>query len=117
MHLRGFNARVAGVFMAAWAAPAASFTGTELFDLCFRKGTDGQLACTSYVRGFADGVVFEGLMTGGDAKYCPPRSLPVKDIRLIVEKYLKDHPDQLSKEAGALVGLALHQAFPCKRVH
>jgi hypothetical protein len=115
MRLCGFTARIAGVFLVAWAAPAASFTGVELFDLCFRKGTDGQLACTSYVRGFADGVVFEGLMTGGDAKYCPPQSLPVKDIRLIVEKYLKDHPDQLSKEAGALVGLALHQAFPCKR--
>jgi hypothetical protein len=116
MRLHGFNARVA-VLMVVWAAPAASFTGAELFDLCFRKGTDGQLACTSYVRGFADGVAFEGLMVGSDAKYCPPQSLPGKEIRLIVEKYLKDHPDQLGKEAGALVGLALHQTFPCKRLH
>jgi Rap1a immunity proteins len=115
MRLRSFNARVA-VLMIGWATPAASFTGVELFDLCFRKGADGQLACTSYVRGFADGIAFEGLMVGGDAKYCPPQSLPGREIRLIVEKYLKDHPDQLGKEAGALVGLALHQAFPCKKL-
>ena len=88
-----------------------------MFDLCIHKGADGRLACTSYVRGFADGVAFERLMMGGDAKYCPPQSLPAKDIRLIVEKYLKEHADQLGKEAGALVGLALHQAFPCKRLH
>ena len=88
-----------------------------MFDLCFRKGIDGQLACTYYVRGFADGLVFEGIMASPDAKYCPPRNLPVKEIRLIVEKYLKDHPDQLNKEAGALVGLALHEAYRRKRSH
>ena len=115
MRLRGFDARVA-VLIAGWAAPAAIFTGVELFDLCFRN-TDGQLACTSYVRGFADAVAFEGLMMGGDAKILPPQSLPGKEILIIVEKYPKDHPDQLGKEAGALAGLALHQAFPCKRLH
>ena len=114
MRLCGFVARVT-ILIATWAAPATSFTGVELSDLCFRKGTDGQLACTSYVRGFADGVTFEALMVGGDANYCPPQSLPVRDMRVIVEKYLKDHPDQLGKEAGALVGFALHHAFPCKR--
>jgi hypothetical protein len=56
-------------------------------------------------------------MMGGDCQILPPQNLPGKDIRIIVEKYLKDHPDQLDKEAGALVGLALHQAFPCKRLH
>jgi hypothetical protein len=56
-------------------------------------------------------------MVGGDAKYCPPQGLPGRDIRLIVEKYLKEHRDQLDKEAGALVGLSLHQAFRCKRLH
>jgi hypothetical protein len=54
---------------------------------------------------------------GGRCQILPPADLPGKEIRIIVEKYLKDHPDQLGKEAGALVGLALHQAFPRKRLH
>jgi hypothetical protein len=95
--------------------PAASFTGVELSDLCFRKGIDGQLACTSYVRGFVDGVVFEGLMAGNTPKFCPPQTLSAKELRLIVETYLKGHPNQLKKEAGVLAGLALYQAFPCDR--
>jgi hypothetical protein len=110
----GFDARVAAL-LAIWAAPAASFTGVELSDLCFRKGADGQIACTSYVRGFADGLVFDGLMASGNPKFCPPQTLSAKDIRLIVENYLKGHPDQLKKEAGALAGLSLYQEFPCHR--
>jgi hypothetical protein len=81
MRQRGINDRVT-FLMVGWATPAASFTGVELFDLRFRKGAYRQLACTSYVRGFADDVAFEG----GDVKYCPPQSLPGKEIRLIVEK-------------------------------
>jgi Rap1a immunity proteins len=60
-------------------------------------------------------VTFEALMASGDPKFCPPQRLSGKEIRLIVEKYLKGHPDQLKKQAGAFAGLALYQEFPCNR--
>jgi hypothetical protein len=116
MRVSGFDARIV-VLAAVWAAPATSLTGVELFDVCFRKGADDQLACTSYVRGFADGIAFASVMAGGANNYCPPPSIQVKQIRVVVDKYLRDHRDQLTKEAGALVGIALYQAFPCKRSH
>jgi hypothetical protein len=116
MRVCGFDARIA-VLAAVWSGPATSFTGVELFDLCFRKGVSGELACTSYVRGLADGIAFASIMAGGKSNYCPPPSVQAKEMRVIVDKYLRDHRDQLTKEAGALVGIALYQAFPCKGSH
>ena len=116
MRICRVDARLA-ILLVAWPAPVVSFTGAELFDLCFRKGLDGELACTSYVRGLADGMAFETLLAIGPARYCPPPTLTVKEMRRIIETYLKGHTDQLNREAGALAGVALHQAFPCRGTH
>jgi Rap1a immunity proteins len=114
MRGRGHIARIA-VFTVAWAAPATSFTGAELLELCSQSGVSDHLACSSYVRGLADGLSYASILAGGASKYCPPVSVQVKEIRAIVEKYLREHRDQRTNEAGALAGAALYRAFPCNR--
>jgi hypothetical protein len=41
--------------------------------------------------------------------------LSVDQGRLIIEKYLKEHPESLHEEAGLVAGPALLDAFPCKK--
>lgn len=71
----------------------------------------------SYVRGFMDGVamgtVFSEKFAG---KYCPPKGgTDAIQARLVVEKFLKEHPEKLHMEAGILAGIALMGAFPCPK--
>jgi len=99
MRLRGFDARVA-VLIAGWAAPATTLTGVELFDLCFRKGTDGQLACTSYVRGFADAGAFEGLMMGAMPNIAHRRVLRERKYASLLRSISRIIPTNWAKRQG-----------------
>jgi hypothetical protein len=50
----------------------------------------------------------------GAIKYCPPKDgLSVVQARLIVEKYMGEHPEDLHLEAGLSAAQALWDAFPC----
>jgi hypothetical protein len=105
------------VFALVWGEPATSLTGAELLDLCSQKVVSDDLACSSYVRGMADGLAYASILAGNTRRYCPPTSVQLKKIRAIVETYLREHQDQHNNEAGALAGAALYRAFPCSGSH
>jgi hypothetical protein len=94
---------------------ANAFTGTDLYNLCSEKRIEGY--CLSYVRGFMDGMTL-GRAAGqrGPGIYCPPNEgMSVDQTRLIVEKYLRDHPEKLHQDAALLAAEAIIRAFPCTR--
>ena len=83
------------------------------------KGVIGNLSCRSYVGGYLDafGIVLTvNKMTQTKQLFCPPQDLPVdglmQTIRIFV-KYMREHPEDLASGAGALLTLALQDAFPC----
>lgn len=95
----------------AWA-----FTGTQLYELCSNKNPNSNenLGCAAYVHGFSDGFLLGTAFAPNT--YCPPKhGYSIVQIRLIVEKYLRDHPEELNQEALDLVGDALMDAFRCKK--
>lgn len=61
-----------------------------------------------YVDGIADAAVALGYA-------CYPTGLVRAEIREVVIKYLRDHPERLSDPAPLLVLNGLFEAFPCKR--
>jgi hypothetical protein len=71
-------------------------------DLGYRSG-----AYDGYVSGVADLSV--------DVLWCPPKSITGGQIKKIVAKYLKAHPEMLHKNADSLVINALKKPFPCKK--
>lgn len=79
-----------------------------------QKLSTEDLICGFYVRGFID-----GLMIGMSAQrlgpvICPPNEgISADQGRLIAEKYLRDHPEELHLEAGLELGKAFTIAFPC----
>ncbi len=74
-----------------------------------------EISCTSYLQGFVDGFSLEQARAdAGLPPFCfPLGSVSVTQARLIVQRYLKDHPWNLHKDAGFLISMALVDAFPC----
>jgi hypothetical protein len=106
------------VVIALVCSEANAFTGTELYRSCQRGPAD--LSCVAYVRGFVDGMVIGKVvgLTVGLTKlpmFCPPNDgILLEQGRLIVEKFLRDHPERLHEQASFLAANALLDAFPCQ---
>lgn len=97
--------------------PALSVTGTQLYKQCSDKSEGiGNLGCMAFVRGFLDGFTL-GIAAGKRGlSWCPPaKGIEADQARLIIEKHLRDHPQDLHAGAAFLSGDALMQAFPCQR--
>jgi hypothetical protein len=110
-------ASVAFVLALVSLQQARALTGTQLYQNCQDKKRGlGDLLCIAYVRGLVDGMVVGRAMGMHYAtEYCPPeKGISADQARLIVEKYLRDHPEELHQEAGLIAGGALVLAFPCK---
>ena len=95
-----------------------AITGMALYEGCSSvKGSTGDLLCTGYVRGFMDGLEAGSITSFKYTQFraCPPANVlnSTPQSRLIIEKYLGNHPEQLDKEAGGLAMLAMNAAFPC----
>lgn len=56
-----------------------------------------------------------GLTVGdNDRTICPPEGITQKQNMLVIEKYLKEHPEELHEPAQLLIDIALMDAFPCE---
>lgn len=58
-----------------------------------------------YIQGIADALDNDG--------FCLPRNYAAGELKEVVVKYLNDHPEKLHESRGVVVGVALHNAFPC----
>lgn len=124
---------VAGLMCVAGAAGAdeRGFSGTDLLKVCDGSlGDWGDGACLFYISGFNEGVNFGGMITLMQTegyndfsttyqrhqsliKSCRPESVTNEQVRLVVTKYLSDHPERLHEAAKFLIPDAMKAAFPC----
>jgi|ERR1700730_3780606 hypothetical protein len=89
---------------------ANALTGLNLYQSCQEKSQSAlDFACIAYVHGFLDGIAFgRGIGMKAPKVYCPPKAgISVDQGRLIIEKYLRNHPEKLHTEAGELAFSAL----------
>ncbi len=79
------------------------------------ESSDPQLY--GYGLGFISGVTFayraiyDGTMK--PEKICIPKGVKIKEVKLVVEDYLSNHPDKLDKTPWVLVSEAIREAFRC----
>ena len=84
---------------------------------CGRGGTSlgaaGEFACLSYLAGF---IEFAGTMIGSGFSRselqdkilgCMPDNISIEQLRLVVMKYLREHPERLHLSFSQLVAEAL----------
>ena len=71
----------------------------------------------TYLNGIIDGYQIRSFEADrGLQALCPPAAgIENEQMKLIVEKWLRDHPGNLGESARMPVVLALAQAFPCRR--
>jgi hypothetical protein len=90
------------------ACPAkADFTGADLQSAC----TDNQDICDFWITSSLLGAF--GSQTNAGLVSCPPAGTTPTQARLIVEKYMHDHPESLHLPAQDIVFAASQLSFPC----
>lgn len=96
-------------------AEGTYLTGTDLDMLCgdHDSNSDRDLLCSTYVHGFLDGLNIGATLPKKRLRYCPPRDLTVPQAKLVIEKYLRDHPTELKLDAGTIAARAFLAAYPC----
>jgi hypothetical protein len=91
----------------AHAQRISKVNGSKLLTLCTAGRTT---ECDAYLSGVADAYAMVGKAGG----VCIPLPVTGVQLRLVVTKYLHDHPQELELPAGAIAGHAFTAAFPCK---
>ncbi len=75
----------------------------------------GRLVCMYYVAGVADMLsVISKTEAGGIKPLCIPAKVSLGQLRNVVVKYLKAHPEGTHRAAVVQVTVALGEAFPCQ---
>jgi hypothetical protein len=92
---------------AAQAQRISKVNGSKLLGFCSAGRT---VDCDAYLSGVADAYAEQGKMAG----ICIPQAVTGVQMRLVVTKYLHDHPQELELPAGQVATHAFAGAFACK---
>jgi hypothetical protein len=87
----------------------------RLYSFCRGEDTD---ICQTWITGFAHGVYYSQIVAKvHDQKptVCFPNGFTGSQAQLVIEKYMRDHPEELHKTAYSVSFHALEEAFPCKK--
>ena len=88
--------------------------GTDLYTACTGAPRD-QAECRMYIIGFFNGLGLAQIAARRKKLplSCYPDDLTNLQASLIVEKYMRDHPETLHLSAITIAATALALAFPC----
>jgi len=89
-------------------------TGNKLLEACESKGEFDQEFCHGYITGVSD---MEGINTAAhpeQRRSCIPEDVTNGQIKDVVLKYLRDHPEDRHLLAAILIVEAVSKAFSCK---
>jgi hypothetical protein len=97
--------------LAAHRADAQNLsTAGDLQTLCAKP--DQERACSAYALGYAEGVT---AANKENVTICVPKGVGGRELRLVMDKYLKDHPEQLHEKVSVVLGAAFAGAYPCQK--
>lgn len=98
-------------------AQSFSGTGIEFGELCASSETSVRLACSSFIKGLITGLYLSRSLSSAGITYCLPDIFGVPQALLIIQKFMRDHPEMLHQDFGSLATTALVQAFPCGKAN
>lgn len=110
------KAMVGGFILLATTMPVtAQLKSMDLQGLCSQmpETSRDSMLCQFYIAGVYDGLFGGQIMAKRHMSSCLP-AISGGQARLIVEKYMRDHPENLNMTADVLVASALFSAYPCK---
>ena len=97
------------------AAEPVFLTGNKLQEFCSSPHNSREdIACAYYLKGFVSGIEVGDGARDDERMWCFPEGSTIGQARLVVEKYMREHPETLHRDAGVIAGIALFAAFGCK---
>ena len=87
-------------------ATAEMFNGNQMWEMCQSRAVG---FCNGYVIGTLDALVTQGLTT------CTPDGLTAEQLRDLVVRWLRDHPEKRHLSGTWIVANTLRENFPCPR--
>jgi hypothetical protein len=94
---------------AASAQRVSNVSGTTLLTACTGRSVT---ACDAYVDGFSDAIEAGG---PGHALACIPRAATGTELRDVLVKFLKAHPEDQHLKAGTIASRAFSKAYACPK--
>jgi hypothetical protein len=84
------------------ASPASSLTAAELYRICTQpRNSNPDIGCNYYILGLTDGNFLGDSMASSGNRFCAPKNgVDHAQARLVIEKFFRDHPEELHEEAG-----------------
>jgi hypothetical protein len=104
----------AAMVVAATTMAAHAQTGMDLHRQCGNGLTAGFLNrdyCHSYITGIVNGAV-----TSGSHTICLSQGVTDTQSVMIVQNYMRAHPEQLNQPAPIIIQQAMSEAFPCPTI-
>jgi hypothetical protein len=90
---------------------AIGFNGTQFLKLCDQSPD----ACLAYVGGVLSGFKTGIIHSNGEQIYCPPSmNNGLKQYATIALTHLRNHREDLDKDATVIIVGSITAAFPCK---
>jgi hypothetical protein len=99
--------RAFALTVALWPLTALALDGNTLLKKCEDSSPETQNFCLGYIMGAADTLWTARLA-------CPESGVKYPQVRDVVLKFLRDHPEKRHHSADSQVSLALAESFPCK---
>ena len=98
-------------------------TGSQLLERLKEPQSEKDYVYYIYEMGFLEGVVGQyvllteaGVLKKPKKPVCLPlKELTLNQIRLVVVKWLENHPENLHQPVTPYIFVALGEAFPCKK--
>ena len=95
------------------AAIADEFSLLQLHHVCTDTDARSQSACSGFLAGYIAGLQM-GVATAKQGKLiCFPNNFSFDQIKLIIEKLLRDEPQVVNLPAHQVLTVALQHAIPC----
>ena len=86
--------------------------GNGLLRFCSSELSSELSFCIGYIEGIRDGLVFGTIGRKGKPFFAIPDKVTSEQLKDVVVKSLKEHPETRHKPAGMLTIFALEEAFP-----
>ncbi|HSS66890.1 MAG TPA: Rap1a/Tai family immunity protein [Gammaproteobacteria bacterium] len=115
---------VVTLWLGATQALPGFVSGELLKSWCSRNEGLDREACYSYLRGASDAFHAIADVSAGDnagrnispwPNECMPARISITDLRDVFLDFAARQPDQLGKQAAALLAEILQQSFPCAK--
>ena len=101
------------ILLASISPQANSKTGLEILE-SIEKSEDARIMMHLYLMGVSDGLYHATTALYDEVILCIPDDVTNTQMALVVEKYLKDNPEELHENITTLAFYAMLEAYPCK---